>query len=90
MIPCAQYSGQPMGQCHYGVSREGGGTATVVNTRPDGSKRAIFFVDGRAYSADTSQADGYGEFRVKREGDLNRIRVGDERYEIPDAVVYGG
>ena len=24
------------------------------------------------------------------EGDLNMIRVGDERYEIPDSVVSGG
>jgi hypothetical protein len=89
-IPCAQHSGQPMGQCEFGVAREGGGNATVVVTRPDGRTRAIFFVNGRANSADTSQADGYGEFSARRESDLNLIRVGDERYEIPDAVVHGG
>jgi hypothetical protein len=89
-IPCAQHSGQPMGQCEFGVAREGGGNATVVVTRPDGRTRAIFFVNGRASSADSSQADGYGEFSARRESDLNLIRVGDERYEIPDAVVQGG
>jgi hypothetical protein len=42
-IPCAQYAGQPMAQCDFGVSRAGGGTATVVVTRLDGRNRALFF-----------------------------------------------
>ena len=89
-IPCAQSKGQPMGSCNFGVARDGGGSATIVVTKPDGVKRAIFFIDGTANSADTSQADGYGEFKVERESDLNLIRVGEERYEIPDAVITGG
>jgi hypothetical protein len=89
-IPCAQRAGQPMGQCKFGVSRAGGGTATVVITKPEGGTRAIFFIDGKPNSADTSQADGNSAFSAERESDLNRIRVGDERYEIPDAVIHGG
>jgi hypothetical protein len=89
-VPCAQYRGQPMGQCDFGVARSGGGYATVVIERPDGSKRAIFFRMGRPIGADTSQADGYPEFSARRESDLNFIRIGAERYEIPDAVVLGG
>jgi hypothetical protein len=89
-IPCAQQAGQPMAQCEFGVSRDGGGTATVVITKPDGGKRAIFFIGGKANGADTSQADGDSAFSAERESDLNRIRVGDERYEIPDAVIHGG
>ena len=72
------------------MSRAGGGYATVVVKRPDGRQRAIFFRMGRPIGADTNQADGYPEFRATREGDLNLIRIGDERYEIPDAVVLGG
>ena len=89
-IPCAQRKGQPMGQCEFGVARAGGGTATVKVTHPDGRTRAIFFSGGKAVSADTSQADGYGEFRASRESDLFLIRVGEERYEIPEAVISGG
>lgn len=89
-IPCAQAAGQPMGPCKFGVSRDGGGTATVVVTKPDGRTRAIFFVDGTANSADASQAEGDLEFTASREGDLTIVRVGEERYEIPDAAVYGG
>ena len=88
-IPCAQASGQPMGQCDFGVARAGGGAATVIVTRPDGRPRAIFFANGVAIGADTSEADP-GAFSAERDSDLNRIEVGDERYEIPDAVVLGG
>ena len=89
-LPCAQAAGQPMGQCEFGVARAGGGYATVVIRRPDGRTRAIFFRMGKPIGADTSQADGYPEFRATKESDLHRIRVGDERYEVPDAVVLGG
>jgi hypothetical protein len=89
-IPCAQAKGQPMGQCAFGVARAGGGTATVVVTRPDGRKRAIFFDKGKALGADLSQADGNMTFRATKEADLYRIQAGDERYEIPEAVVFGG
>lgn len=89
-VPCAQDTGQPMGQCDFGVARAGGGYATVVIQRPGRPGRTIFFRMGRPIAADTSQADGYPEFRATREGDLNLIRVGAERYEIPDAVVLGG
>jgi hypothetical protein len=89
-VPCAQSAGQPMGQCEFGVARAGGGYATVVIKRPDGRSRAIFFFMGKPMGADTSQADGYPEVRATREGDLHRIRIGNERYEIPDAIVLGG
>lgn len=90
MIPCAQSPGQPMGQCEFGVARAGGGYATVVVKRPTGPGRAIYFRMGIPIGANTSQAEGYPEFRATRERDLNRISIGDERYEIPDAVILGG
>lgn len=89
-IPCAANVGRPMSQCNFGVARAGGGYATVVVTRSNGTPRAIFFRMGIAVGADTSQADGYAELELERESDLNLIRIGDERYEIPDAVILGG
>jgi hypothetical protein len=79
-----------MGQCQMGVARDGGGTATVAITRPDGRKRFIFFQRGRAAGADISQADGNVRFSATRSGDMTQIRIGNERYEIPDAVPFGG
>jgi hypothetical protein len=90
IVPCARHAGQPMGQCRFGVARAGGGYATVVVTHPDGRTRAIFFRMGIPVGADTSQADGYPKFTASKEADLNLVRVGAERYEIPEAVVLGG
>jgi hypothetical protein len=89
-IDCAQAEGAPLTPCGFGVARDGGGTATVVVTKPDGVPRALFFEDGAFISADTSQADGYPQASATREADQFMIRVGNERYEIPDAVVFGG
>jgi hypothetical protein len=89
-IPCAVAPDQPMTRCRFGVARAGGGYATVVVTKPDGARRALFFRRGVAVSADTSEADGYGAFSAVEEADLHRITVGTERYEIPEAVFFGG
>jgi len=89
-IPCAWARGQPMAQCDFGVARAGGGTAAVSITRPDGRKRVIFFKTGKAVTADLSQADGNMRFSAVKEADLYKIQAGNERYEIPEAVIYGG
>lgn len=90
IMPCAQGEGAPMTQCAFGVAREGGGTATVVVTKPDGVERALFFVDGTFLSADSSQAGGGFETSATRQADLQFISVDSERYEVPDAVIFGG
>ena len=36
-----------------------------------------------------SEADP-GEFSASREADLSTVRIGTERYQIPDAVIFGG
>ena len=88
-VPCSMGGGAPTGSCPAGVKRQGGGTAEVTVTKPDGRTRTIFFQNGRAISADVSQAD-YGKFSASRQADLNIIKIGQERYEIPDAFVVGG
>ena len=89
-IRCTLDAAQPMRECRFGVARAGGGYATVVVTRPDGGRRAIFFRMGIPTGADTSQADGYPDFSAEKKDDLHRISVGKERYEIFDALVLGG
>ncbi len=88
-IPCSMGEGQPMGQCPFGVKREGNGTGMVTVTKSGGRTRVIFFENGRATGYDMSQADP-GKFSAEKQSDLNIIRIGDERYEIPDAVIQGG
>lgn len=89
-IPCAHDKGQPMGQCSFTVERTGYGSATVQVTHPNGRTRVIFFENGKAIAANLSQADGDMSFKVTKESDLFMIRAGKERYEIPEALVFGG
>ena len=63
---------------------------SLVVTRTDGRKRTIYFDKGKATGADLSQADGNMEFRATKEADLYRIQAGNERYEIPEAAIFGG
>ena len=76
--------------CDFGVARAGGGFATLVVTRADGQKRALFFRMGVATGADTAEAEGKRPFSVTRQDDNSLIRVGPERYTIPDAAIFGG
>lgn len=88
-IPCSMGAGQPTGSCPFGVKREGNGSGMVTVTKPDGRTRTIFFSNGKATGYDQSQADS-GAFSASKQSDLNMIRIGNERYEIPDGVIFGG
>jgi len=87
-IPCAQHKGQPMRSCRFGVIRRGGGSVTVRVFWPDGGERNLYFENGKVSSSDAKSETAIS---TEREGDLIKVRVGrDERFEIPDAVIYGG
>lgn len=89
-LPCAMAEGEAMGECQFRVARAGGGYATVVITLPDGRTRMMFYRMGIPIGVSSSEADPAGAFSTTREGDDYIVRVGSERYRIPDAVVLGG
>jgi hypothetical protein len=74
-----------MRQCPFGVIREGPGNAGVWIALGDGEERQILFEGGTPVTTDSPET-----LRFDKTGDLFVIRVGDERFEIPDAVVSGG
>lgn len=75
--------------CGFKVARGGNGNATIKIRKPDGRSRVIFFDNGKATSADLSQADGDMTFKARKQGDTYLIRAGREHYEIPEAAIYG-
>jgi len=89
-IPCARVAGQPMGSCRFGVRRERGGSGAITVFWPDGGNRVILFEDGAPSSYDESEADGGAEMTVERKSDLFMVRIGDQRFEFPEAVISGG
>jgi hypothetical protein len=88
-IPCSMGGGAPTASCFAGVERQGGGSGTVTVTKPDRRTRTIFFEKGRATGYDQSQADP-GKFSASRKGDTTIVHIGQERYEIFDAMLFGG
>jgi hypothetical protein len=89
-IPCAQAAGQPMGSCAFGVVRQGNGSALVKISWPGGGNRVITFENGTPAGYDQSQADGGAKLAFKKNADLYTIGIGDQRFELPEAVIYGG
>lgn len=86
-VGCALGAGAPLARCKAGVMRFPGGSVTVEITLPNGSRRHIYFEQGRATASDAMS----GAFSATKAGDLNRITIGaTERYEFPDAFVVGG
>jgi hypothetical protein len=89
-VPCARNRGQPMGACRFGVVREGNGNGRITVFWPDGGNRVIFFEDNTPMRYDESEADAGARMTVGHEADLYHIRIGNQRFEIPEAVMTGG
>ncbi len=89
-INCAREAGQPLGSCKFGVVRRGNGGADLTVFWPDGGSRVIYFEDGVPNSYDESQADGGAKLSFTKDADLFSITIGEQRFEFPDAVIFGG
>lgn len=81
-LPCSTALGMPTRDCAFSVTRSGPGTATIRVTWPGGGLREIRFENGAPAPA--------SQQTTEKRGDLTVINIGNERYEIPDAVVNGG
>jgi membrane-bound inhibitor of C-type lysozyme len=85
-IPCSMTQAEANESCTFGVIRQGNGNAVVDITTPSGRAFSIYFENGDAYKVE----GGLGEFSRTRQGDETLVYVGQERYIIPDAVIFGG
>lgn len=95
LMPCGFDGKPPELTCEAGVKRNWGDTPgehLVEVSKPDGSKRAIFFKGTEPYGADSAQADGSAgwDFSSTRDGDQVTITYGPETYVVVDALIEGG
>lgn len=94
-VQCGFGGKDPTQSCDAGVVRNWGGKQgehLVEVTKPDGSKRAIFFKGTKAYGADSAQADGSAGWKFEAVTEDGKIYVnfGPESYVIVDALIEGG
>lgn len=88
-IPCSSGESEPNENCDFGVIREGNGSGKVIITRMDGVTRTIYFKNGEATGYSGTDED-QEKFEASKNADLYIINIGNERYQIPEAVIYGG
>lgn len=81
-LPCSLTLGQPTQQCQFGVVRQGNGNALVT----------VFSKENQAYLLQFNQGQlSSPSGKTQKRADLSLIELNThERFEIPDAVIYGG
>ena len=88
MVTCA-LGGAPTGTCKFGVRREAPGRGTITLFGPEGGmRRVIGYENDRPAWSDASQADG--EMRVAQHGDIFVVTIGEDRFELVEAIMTGG
>lgn len=89
-IACAQEQGQALGTCTAAVARGTGGDATVRVIFPNGFARRLHFRQGEFVSASATMSGAGRDIDWALRDGLHLIRADDQRYEIPDAFLFGG
>lgn len=85
-LPCAWRSAQTTASCPFEAAPRGQGASTVTITRPNGERRRIDFEAGRAVA---SNLGGAAPLTSTRRGTTTLVAVGIERYDVPDAAIWG-
>ncbi|HST35703.1 MAG TPA: hypothetical protein VLK25_03625 [Allosphingosinicella sp.] len=91
-VRCVTRAGWALRDCAAGVVRNRDGSAVVTIFHPEGRSRDIMFgPDKRATGVRTAEADGSDRqpFSATRAANATIVRLGPERYEIPDIMVQG-
>lgn len=86
-VRCAQEVGQALGVCDASVARVAGSAAVVV-TFSNGFARTLTFTDG-AFLRGNATMSGVGtDTEWHLTGGTYRIRVDDQRFELPETLVF--
>lgn len=81
-LPCSLTLGQPTTQCQFGVIRKGNGTAQLSVFSKENKEYLLNFENGKLISP---------RGKTLKRADLSLIELNThERFEVPDAVIYGG
>ena len=88
-VRCAQERGQALGACEAEAVRGAGGAVRVVVVFPNGFSRALLFEDGAFVRASPTMSGVGKDTDWWVEDGRHVIRVEDQRYEVPVALVAG-
>jgi hypothetical protein len=89
-ISCVRERDAASAMCDFGVIREGGGKGSITVFWPVGGNRVIFFKGNKPSSYDQSEADGGAQMTVDENNGMFSVRIGDQRFELFEAIMTGG
>lgn len=87
-VRCAQEVGQSLGACAAEVARADG-SAVVVVTFPNGFSRILMFGDARFLRGNATMSGVGTDADWTLSDGVYRVRVDDQRFELPEALVFG-
>lgn len=88
-VACAQQVGEKMETCAAAVARVGSSEAAVVVTFPNGFARTLMF-EGGVFVRGNPTMSGVGTDTAWRVSNgVHFVRVDDQRFELPEALVFG-
>jgi len=88
-IACAQETGEALGQCSYRIDRNDKGKTTVTVVFANGFKRRLFFRNGAFVKASTTMSGTGSDTDWSLKDGTHKIRVDDQRYEVPETLTAG-
>ncbi|MEM7694535.1 MAG: hypothetical protein AAF318_08785 [Pseudomonadota bacterium] len=88
-IPCAQNPGEALGTCTARAARGAAGDARVAVTFANGFSRELSFVNGAFIRANATMSGVGTDTAWSLEGDTFVVRVDDQQYRVPTALVLG-
>ena len=88
-IACVQAEGMDRGTCAARVTRGPGGRASVHVTFGNGFSRVLHFDGGVFVRANATMSGTGTDADWAPSGDLVRVRVEGQRYDLPLALVFG-
>ena len=86
-IPCAQETGEALGECTYRVERHKNGKTMVTVAFPNGFKRGLFFKDGKFLKGSMTMSGVGTDTDWSLKDGTHIIRVDDQRYEVPNTLI---
>ncbi|MDW4499742.1 hypothetical protein R5H30_17240 [Sulfitobacter sp. D35] len=87
-VRCAQEVGQTLGICVADVARHERSAAVVV-TFANGFARTLTFEDGDFLRGNATMSGVGTDIEWELVEGLYRVRVDDQRFELPEALVFG-
>jgi len=88
-IPCTQIRDEPWQVCTLSVARGGGGDAMAVARFANGFARHLTFTHGMFIGGNTTMSGTGQDIDWHRQDGLYHLRVDDQRYQIPEAMIPG-